>query len=399
MKKLLLLGGSMYLMPAIEAAHHLGVYVVTCDYLPDNYAHRYSDEYRNVSIIDHNGVLTLAKELHIDGIMSYATDPGVECAAWVAEQLGLPTNPYKSVSILQNKGKFRNFLKKHGFNVPWSKVYRVKRQALMEGNGFVYPVMVKPTDSAGSKGVTKVEDVMELDSAIDAALSHSIENAFIVEQYLEKAGNSTDSESFSINGELVFCSLNDQMFDLKAGNPYVPAAYIWPSSLSDRVCKELRSELQRLLRLLRMETSIYNVEARLAVDGKAYLMEVAPRAGGNRLAEVLKLATGQDLSMAAVKAALGMPIEKITNPVYNGHWGEVILHSDKAGKFLGLSMSDEIKPYIHECRLIVKVGDMVRDFQGANEMIGSLILRCNSKEQIKEFIGQIDEYIHVNIEE
>ena len=118
MKKLLLLGGSRYLLPAIKAAHELGVYVITCDYLPDNVALRFSDEYRNVSIIDKEAVLELARSLNIDGIMSYATDPGVVTAAYVAEQLGLPTSPYNSVKILQDKGLFRKFLTDHGFNVP-----------------------------------------------------------------------------------------------------------------------------------------------------------------------------------------------------------------------------------------------------------------------------------------
>ena len=71
-KKLLLLGGSHYLLPVIEEAHRLGIHVITCDYLPDNAAHRYSDEYHNVSIIDKDAVLALARELQIDGISSFA---------------------------------------------------------------------------------------------------------------------------------------------------------------------------------------------------------------------------------------------------------------------------------------------------------------------------------------
>ena len=75
-KKLMLLGGLRYLLPVIEAAHKLGYYVITADYLPDNIAHKYSDEYCNVSIIDKEAVLAKARELQIDGIMSFACDPG-----------------------------------------------------------------------------------------------------------------------------------------------------------------------------------------------------------------------------------------------------------------------------------------------------------------------------------
>ena len=116
MKKLLLLGGLIYLKPVIDAAHKLGVHVITCDYLPDNIAHKYSDEYHNVSIVDKDAVLELAKRLKIDGIMSFAVDPGVVTAAYVAEQMGLPfAGTYSSVCILQNKDLFRRFLTENGF--------------------------------------------------------------------------------------------------------------------------------------------------------------------------------------------------------------------------------------------------------------------------------------------
>ena len=121
-KKLMLLGGIRYLLPVIKAAHEQGYYVITADYIPDNIAHRYSDEYVNVSIIDKEAVLKVAREKEIDGIMSFGVDPGVVSASYVQNQMGLPSfGPFESVEILQNKDKFRAFLQKHGFNVPQAK--------------------------------------------------------------------------------------------------------------------------------------------------------------------------------------------------------------------------------------------------------------------------------------
>ena len=123
-KKLMLLGGIRYLLPVIKAAHEQGYYVITADYLPDNIAHKYSDEYVDVSIIDKEAVLKVAQEKHIDGIMSFGVDPGVVSASYVQEKMGLPSfGPYESVCILQNKDRFRAFLAKHGFNVPKAKGY------------------------------------------------------------------------------------------------------------------------------------------------------------------------------------------------------------------------------------------------------------------------------------
>lgn len=114
-KKLMLLGGIRYLLPVIEAAHEQGYYVITADYLPNNIAHRYSDEYVNVSIIDKEAVLKVAREKEIDGILSFGVDPGVVSASYVQTQMGIPSfGPFESVEILQNKDKFRTFLSENG---------------------------------------------------------------------------------------------------------------------------------------------------------------------------------------------------------------------------------------------------------------------------------------------
>lgn len=180
-KKLMLLGGLRYLIPVIEAAHKHGCYVITVDYLPDNIAHKYSDEYYNVSILDKEAVLQLAKELKIDGILSYAVDPGVTAAAYVAEQMGLPfTCSYESACILQDKSRFRRFLAENGFNVPNAKGYTDAEDALKDVDFFNWPVIVKPVDSAGSKGVTRVDDPKDLEKAIETALDSSQDRKSVV---------------------------------------------------------------------------------------------------------------------------------------------------------------------------------------------------------------------------
>ena len=167
-KKLMLLGGIRYLLPAIEVAHKYGHKVITVDYLPNNIAHKYSDEYYNVSILDKETVLKLAKELKIDGILSYAVDPGVVTAAYVAEQMGLPFScSYESACILQDKALFRQYLQDNDFNVPNARGYDQAEDALKDVDYFNWPVIVKPVDSAGSKGVSKVVDPKDLGTAIN----------------------------------------------------------------------------------------------------------------------------------------------------------------------------------------------------------------------------------------
>lgn len=395
-KRLMLLGGIRYLLPVIKAAHEQGYYVITADYLPDNIAHKYSDEYVNVSIIDKEAVLKVAIEKEIDGIMSFGVDPGVVSASYVQNKLGLPSfGPFESVEILQNKDKFRSFLAENGFNVPWAYGYSNLEDALNDTSKFSYPLIVKPTDSAGSKGVTRVNNENELKSALEYAFKYSIKGNIIVEEFIEKKGCSSDTDSFSYNGDLKFVSFSAQRFDDKAINPYTPAAYSWPATFTDEECSYLKSELQRLLTLLNMNTSIYNIETRIGTNGKPYIMEVSPRGGGNRLAEVLRYATGVDIITACTRAAVGDTIENIEQRPYNGHWAEIILHADNSGIFDRLEISDTLDAEIIEEDLWVKSGDSVEGFEGANNAIGTLILKFNSKEELEKAIVNQSEWLRV----
>ena len=392
----MILGGARYALPVIKAAHELGYYVITADYLPDNYAHKFSDEYCNVSIINKEATLAAAQKLKIDGIMSFACDPGVVTAAYVAEKMGLPSvGSYEAVSILQNKGKFRAFLTEHGFNVPTAKGYTSIEEALKDVDLFHWPVIVKPTDSAGSKGVTRVDDPKDLKKSIEYALSFSHCEEFIIEDFLQQVGFSSDTDSFSVDGELKFVSFDCQRFDRNAENPYTPAAYSWPSSMTEEHQKELASEIQRLINLLGLRTSIYNIETRECIDGKAYIMECSPRGGGNRLAECLRYATGVDLIKAAVLAAVGEPVTEVKQKPYDGCWAEIVLHSDKPGIFDKLWISDDIKECVVERDLWVESGNQVGGFSAANEAIGTLVLRFENNEMLEEVLAEQEKYVKV----
>lgn len=400
MKKLMILGGSRYALPVIKAAHKLGLYVITADYLPDNITHKYSDEYCNVSIVEKDAVLEKARALKIDGITSFACDPGVITAAYVAEQMGLPScGPYESVCILQNKGRFRQFLTDYGFTVPTAKGYTDIEAAVQDATLFHWPVIVKPTDSAGSKGVNRVDDPAKLREAIEYALSFSRSREFIVEDFIAQHGFSSDTDSFSVDGELKFVSFNSQRFDPKADNPYTPAAYSWPSYMTEAHQAELTSELQRLLKLLGMRTSIYNIETRESTTGKAYIMECSPRGGGNRLAECLERATGVKLVENVVRAALGMPTEGVEQRPYDGCWAEIILHSDRAGIFDSLWIDDAIADAVDERDLWIEPGTKVGGFSAANEAIGTLVLRFETDQRLQEVMLDPSRYVKVLLRE
>lgn len=397
-KKLMLLGGIRYLLPVIKAAHEQGYYVITADYLPDNIAHQYSDEYVNVSIIDKEAVLKVAREKEIDGIMSFGVDPGVIAASYVQNQMGLPSfGPFESVEILQHKDKFRAFLTENGFNVPWAYGFSSEVEAWEVREKFSYPLIVKPTDSAGSKGCTRVDSEEELMAAIRYAFKFTISGHVIIEEFLEKKGCSSDTDSYAQDGQMKFVSFSAQRFDANAVNPYTPSAYSWPSTFTKEEEAYLTSEIQRLVTLLGMKTSVFNIEVRVATNNKPYIMELTPRGGGNRLCEMLRYATGVDMITAITRAMVGDESEVIKQKPYNGNWAEIILHADIDGEFVGLQIDPSLPAEIVEEDLWVKPGDYVHGFEAANDAIGTLVLRFENADDLEKAITNQREWLKIKI--
>lgn len=388
-KTLLILGGSRYVIPVIEAAHELGCHVVTCDYLPDNTAHRYSDEYRNVSIVDKDAVLRVAREVGADGITSFGTDPGVVSAAYVAEQLGLPFQAdYETTLVLQNKELFRSFLLENGFACP--KFVRVpsKEDASEVAGELSFPVIVKPTDAAGSKGVRRVDGPEGIAEAVEYALRFSLSGACIIEEFLESAGATSDADSFTVDGKFLCVSFTGQMFDADSTSPFVPASYTLPSKLSHESQLVLISELQRLSNLMELRDGPYNIETRVTTAGKPYIMEVSPRGGGNRLSEFLAFASGVDLVAATVRAALGLPVQDLRMPDYDGVWYQQVLHSEVSGVFEGLWFDPEFKrSHVRNEQIWVEPGEQVESFTAANFAFGSVFMRFEDRAQLDEYLA------------
>lgn len=374
-KTLMILGGSRYVIPLILKAKELDIFTITVDYIPNNIAHSYSDLYLNISVIDKEAVLKAAKKYKIDGITAFACDPAVCTMAYVSNKLSLPSvGPYNSVCILQNKGKFRLFLKENGFNVPFSGSYTTFSGLKKDINKFAFPLIIKPTDSAGSKGVSKVDNLDMLDGAFKFAINNSISKQVIVEEFIEPAGHPSDSDCYSIDGKLAFCSFSNQFFDRQSVNPFVPCGFTWPSGMSSDYQNYLTNELQRLITLLGMKTSLYNVETRVSKNGVPYIMEVSPRGGGNRISEMLFHHTNIDIIKKHIIDCVGITDANVNlDPKTTKPVGEVILHSNSDGKFNCVNIPQEFKHFLVEEDLWIRKGDYVNSFIGANNSIGTIV--------------------------
>ena len=397
-KKVLMLGGSLYQTYAIKEADRMGYYVITCDYLPDNPGHKFAHEYHNVSTTDKEAVLELARTLNVDGIVAYASDPAAPTAAYVCEKLGLPTSPFKSVEILSKNHLFRNYLAEHGFNVPKARSYTKYEDALAEIDSFKLPVMVKPVDSSGSKGINKLTDKAQLKAFVEDALSYSRDKVFLIEEFIVKHGPQISGDAFSVDGKLVFHCLGNEFYSKKVDKDFAPLGECWPTVMPKEVIDTLEKDLQRLITSLGMRSTAYNVEAIYGEDGKVYILELGARSGGSLIPQVTALATGVDMVPYVIKAALGEDCSDLKMAPVKGFWSNYMAHANKSGKYAGIEYDETFKKkHLVDYVTDTKMGEMVHKYRDAQDCVGELILRYDSREQMEDVIENMDKYVTVKV--
>ena len=399
MKKILMLGGSLYQTYAIKEAVRLGYHVITCDYLPENPGHKYAHEYHNVSTTDKEAVLELAKKLGVDGVVAYASDPAAPTAAYVCERLGLPTSPYTSVEILSKKDLFRAFLAEHGFNVPKAQGFRTYEEAAAIIDSFKLPVMVKPVDSSGSKGINKLTDKSQLKAFVEDALSYSRDKRFLIEEFIVKKGHQISGDAFSVDGKLVFHCLGNEFYDPNCTKDFAPLGECWPFQMDHKYIEDLERQLQRLITLLGMKSNAYNVEAIVGADDKVYLLELGARSGGSLIPQVTEYATGVNMVTYVIKAAMGEDCSDLEQVEPTGCWSNYMVHANDTGRFKSIEFDETFRQkHLVEWVTDIKVGDPVHKFRDAQDCIGELILKYDSMEEMFKIIATIGNYINVVVE-
>jgi len=395
-KRILLLGGNYVQITAIQAALDEGYYVITADYLPDNPGHKLAHEYHNISTIDKEAILALAQEKQIDGIVSYASDVSAPTAAYVAEQLGLPTNPYESVNIFTHKNLFRQFMRENNFPMPKGSTFADKAEALAFYRDLHCTAMLKPIDASGSKGVNKVESEAQFDAAWEDAMNYSIAKQVIVEQFIEKRGYQIDGDIFVVDGEIVFWGICDQHHDMECA-PYVPAGLSYPSTQDPAIQQRARELIQRMLHLLHMTMGAYNVEYIVGQDNEVYILEIGPRNGGNFIPDAIKVATGFDMAANTVRQAVGKPCVDAYQMPLRQCCSSYIVHSRADGIFDSLWIAEEMRPRIAKQLLFEQPGARVHRFRNAKFEVGAMLLTFDTPEQMCQMVDNMNEYIQVKV--
>lgn len=399
MKKILLLGGSAQQVIAIETAKRLGYYTILCDFLDDNPGQYAADKFYLESTTDKEKILEIAEKEKIDGILAYASDPAAPTAAYVAEKLGLPGNPYDSVEILCNKDRFRKFLAENDFCTPQAKGYSNVDDAIndLKNNMFKYPIIIKPVDSSGSKGATVLNSIDDISNALCFAFSFSKTNRIIIEEYIEKKHKYlVGGDIFVVDGKIELFGLLNCHRDNKA-NPLVPVGKSYPLLLEKQDIEAIKKELQRLITGLHIKFGSVNVELVIDKNDNIWFIDIGPRAGGNMIPDLLSEIYKIDLVEKAVLASMG---ETVVIKLSNNHnfYSTYNLHSINNGLYKKIDFSKNISQYIIKKSLYKKAGDKVEYFDNASKALGIVFMKFDNMEQMLHMMDYSDEWCKVLLE-
>lgn len=396
MAKIMILGGGKNQLPLIEAAKKRGHVVVLCDLAVDNPGRRIADMFFRVSTLDLDDVLETAAKNQIDGITSNS-EPAMRIVAHTAARLGLPGNPPEAIETLCRKDRFRQWQTDNGFEAPRFAVLENKNNVFKQIENLRFPMMIKPVDSSGSRGVKKVSEITEVNAATLEAMRYSRASRAIAEEYVVNSlSNMVGGDVFVSGGKVILAGLMSAIRN-ESINPFVPCGEAYPANVRPELKKLIISEISRLVDTLGIRFGPINVEIMINSEQRPFFVEMNPRNGGNLIPASIKLNLGFDIFDATIQVALGEEVEHTSQT--GVAFATYVLHSIKSGTLRAILFSNVIQEYIQEYHPIKKIGDSVEEFVNADKLIGILFLQFPDNDRMYHIMSRMNDFITLDIVE
>lgn len=313
-KKFAIIGASYLQLPLVRKAQEMGLEVHCFAWADGAVCKDVADFFYPIDVKEKDQILEVCKRVGISGIATIAADLPVLTINYVALKMGLVSNPDEYSEVTTNKYKMRRCFMEN--EVPSPKFSLVKSDGNFDIRGFQFPLIVKPTDRSGSKGVEKVLDPIQLDEAIRRAQDVSFHKEAIIEEFV--TGREISVESISYKGKHYILQITDK---ITTGAPFfVELEHHQPSSLPDDTKKHVKEIVLKALDALHIQYGASHSELKITEDGDIRVIEIGARMGGDFIgSNLVQLSTGYDFLKGVVEVALGDFHEPvITENSYSG---------------------------------------------------------------------------------
>lgn len=301
MKKIVIIGANDFQNPLILKAKEMGYETHVFAWQDGSIGEKTADYFYPISIIEKEKILEECKKIKPDAVATIASDLANITVQYLASRLNLPANSDECIEISTNKYKMRQALQKGGVKVPhFEKVSSAEE--LGDCSAFCFPVIVKPTDRSGSRGITKVLRKEDLSEAIKVSCENSFEKKAIVEEYIE--GPEFSCEAISFNGKHEILTVT-QKFTTGAPH-FIETGHIEPADISGEMLEKVKKTILKSLDALNIKFGASHSEFRITPSGEIGIIEIGSRMGGDCIgSDLVRLSTGKDFVRAVIDTALG----------------------------------------------------------------------------------------------
>lgn len=301
MKKIAIIGASYLQEPLIQKAKEKGYETHVFAWRCGDVGEYSADYFYPISIIEKEEILAKCREIKIDGICSIASDLAVITVNYVANAMGLIGNSMECVEVSTNKHKMRECFRMNGDPSP--KSIQVVSAEELNSVDVKYPVIVKPVDRSGSRGITKLSDSNGLDEAIERAKEQGFEKCALVEEFA--TGQEYSVEFISWDRKHTFLALTQKY---TTGAPdFIETGHLEPASIDMETCDRIKKIVNHALDSLGIKYGASHSELKVAEDGSIELIEIGGRMGGDFIgSSLVELSTGIDFVGAVIDVAMGI---------------------------------------------------------------------------------------------
>lgn len=369
----LMLGGSQLQVPAIKAAQQAGFKVICADRNPESVGFEIADGFSLTSTLDVEAIIKLAKSLSVDYVITSTSDAPVRIAAYVSEELGLPTGiSYENARCATYKDEMRTRLSTYSIPMPEYRACNSAREFEQALKYFDYHCIAKPADSSASRGVKLIDGLsrtVDKTNLFEHFKSFSRKGTVMVEELI--TGPEVSVEAITMNGETDILAITDK---LVTDPPFfVELGHSEQSQLDKSIQERIRRVAIDTIRAIGIENGPSHTEIKISEEGPR-VIEIAARLGGDLItSKLVPLSTGVNFVAESTRLALGL--DASFSPKWNQGAAILFLTAMEPGiiKHVQIDSDIELIPGLIEYMLYKREGDSIDTPHSSNDRIGHVI--------------------------
>lgn len=377
MQKIAIIGASFLQRPLVEKAKEMGLETHVFAWREGNVVEEISDYYYPISILEKEEILQECKRIKIDGIVSIGSDIAMPTVNYIADKLNLIGNSLETTKITTDKYEMRKALSQAGIPCPKFALY--KEPEFHNKENFHFPVIVKPTDRSGSRGVTKVNEPGGVNEAIKKALKNSLNSCAIIEEFI--VGREFSVEMISYNGVHYPLAITDKT---TTGTPhFLEINHHEPAMINESTRDLINETVIQALDVIGIQYGANHTEVFLTRDNEVRIIEVAGRMAGDLIgSHMVPLSTGYDFVKAAILISLNEFVQ-VNYDSFKHKYSGIYYVISKPGVIKSITDYSEDYKYIIEAIPLLKEGDLVSEIIDSPDKRAGIIVYSHPSHKIE----------------